>query len=43
MIIQKEIDYSETSAIKYQQRRTTSRKSKGLNISGIYKLQSLVT
>jgi len=38
MVIKEEIDYSETSVIKYQQRRTTSRKSEGFNISGIYKL-----
>jgi len=42
MIIQKETDNSETSVNKYQQRRATSRKSEGLNISDIYKLQSLV-
>jgi len=38
MVIKEEIDYSETSVIKYQQRRTTSRKSEGFNISDIYKL-----
>jgi len=38
MIIEEGTDYSETSVSKYQQNRATSRKSEGLNISGIYKL-----
>jgi hypothetical protein len=38
MIIEEGTGYSETSVNKYQQRSPSSRKSEGLNISGIYKL-----
>jgi len=43
MIIEEGTDYFETSVSKYQQRRAKSRKRESLNISGIYKLYSLVT
>jgi len=43
MTIEDGTDYSETSVTKYQLRRATSRRSEGLNISGIYRLYSLVT
>jgi hypothetical protein len=43
MIIEEGTDYSETSVTKYQQRRATSRKSEGFNISDIYNLYSLIT
>jgi len=35
MVIDEGTDYSETSVTKYQQRYATSRRSEGLNISGI--------
>jgi hypothetical protein len=43
MNIEEGNDYSETSVTKYQQRRAISRKSEGLDITGIYELYSPVT